>query len=273
MRFGDMVFLTENALEYALKDATPGSLEVDLSVTVFVPPVGLVVLATLLDRARTEGWPVVFVPPANQNVANYLSRMGLAALATEAGCLHGLPVVAHHDPNDRFVELRRFGAGTSADDLIDMILARLAEWHDDTLREMLYGNFYELALNVEEHAQRPGFLAAQYYPSRGMVAFAMADWGIGIRASLESAGHTYPTAGDAVIAAATTRVSRKTDAGGAGLRSTVKNVLQWKGQLRIRSSGVRVRFVEGSEPRAVEQVSQLLGTVISVEFPSYSRGR
>lgn len=271
MQYGEMVYLTEGSLEWALKDSEPGSLHIDLAPVVFVRPVGLVVLAALLDCAGTQGWPVTLVPPGNQNAASYLSRMGLGDIADEAGCSHGLPTVAKRDPQDRFVELRRFGANDPADGLIDMIEARLDEWGDDgILKGMLYDNFYELALNVEEHAMRPGFLSAQYYPQKNRVAFAVADWGIGIRASLSSAGHVYATAEEAVMAAANTRVSKK-PVGGAGLPSIVKNILQWKGHVRIRSSGVRLRFAAGSEPRIGEQVSHLPGTVVSVEFPSYAR--
>lgn len=270
---GGLFYLNENSIAYAVTDDAPGSLRVDLAATGFVEPVGLVVLACLLDQAGTLGWPIEFIGPRNRDAASYLSRMGIARIAESVGCAHDLSSVSHRAPEDRFVELSRFGPDDPADDLIELVLARVDEWNeDDLLRGKLYDNFYELGLNIEEHAERPGFLAAQYYPQLDLVQFAVADWGIGVRASLESARHAYPSAGEAIVAAATSRVTRKEGAGGAGLPSVVKDITNWKGEVRIRSGGALVRFRPGEPPRVVERDADLPGTLVSVEVKAYLRG-
>lgn len=248
MRFVGGRTLSARQLARALVDTSEGELDIDLSDVAFCDPSGLVVVAVLLDRAAEEDWPTDVVPPRSSDVARYLSRMGLqdALDAAEARCL--LPSVRHHPRRERFVELQRLDGDHPGDDIGDLIYNRLGSWDDGHLQMTIYNALFELAINVEEHAQRPGFIAAQCYENE-RVAIAVGDFGIGIHGSLANAGHVFSRPSKAVIEAVTTRLSSKPMNGGAGLGSVVKMFEQQNGHAIVVTGGESVTFRKGAKPQ------------------------
>jgi anti-sigma regulatory factor (Ser/Thr protein kinase) len=239
--------LTTQSLNSAIADPRPGELHIDLSRTTFVDPSGLVVTAVLLDQAASEGWHATFVGPDDPQVARYLSRMGLRDRLDNAGCAHTLPIVRHHPPGNRFVELQRFDADHPAEDLADLIRARLSTWGDDYLMTTLYDALFELGLNIEEHAHEPGVVAAQCYQN-SRVRVAVGDYGIGIHRSLANAGMDFASPGQAVIEAVTTRLTSKDQDGGAGLKVVADTFTRHRGWALLVSGGEAVMIRDGENP-------------------------
>jgi hypothetical protein len=259
--------LKATTIQRAVRDPEPGTLDIDLSATSFIEPSGLVVLAFLVDMAGTREWPVSFTPPRMWDPKVYLSRMGLADLLDDAGCSTSLPVVQHHAPDSRFVELQRFDASQPAEDIVDLIETRLSDWGDGYLQTTLYDTMFELGLNVEEHADEPGFVAAQCYQNR-RVCVAVGDFGIGIEASLADAGHEFDTPAEAIIKAATTRLSAKDINGGAGLPMVVRTFTErHPGRLTVVSGGVAVMFRPRGDPRISELDHATPGTFLFGTLP------
>ena len=118
-----------------------GFLEVDLTGTDFVHPVGSVVIACLVDRAGALGWPITFLAPRKWDASAYLYRVGLASLLQDGGCYdHGLQRVTSHDPGLRFIELSRFSASGGddlPDQLVQMIETQLDSWNDASLSSVM----------------------------------------------------------------------------------------------------------------------------------------
>ena len=259
-------YLTQDYLHRVLQDRHPDELTLDLTDAQFVNPAGLVVLAVLLDMAAAEEWFTEVELPRSDDVQKYLSRMGLQELldAAEAKCL--LPQVRHHPPNLRFVPLQRFDSSHPAEDICDLVLARLDAWGDGILQGTLYNALIELGLNIEEHAQESGFVAAQCYKQQ-TVSLAVGDFGVGIHGSLAAAGHPFPTPADAIIKAVTTRLSAKEKDGGAGLPEIQRIFDRHKGRMTIVSGGESVRFRPGSAPRPSVSGYPSPGTFLFGELP------
>ncbi|MEM8619840.1 MAG: ATP-binding protein [Actinomycetota bacterium] len=147
--------------------------------------------------------------------------------------------------------------------MIEVIDRRILEWGDGVLAERLGASLYELALNIEEHAERPGFAMMQWYPKANRLDLSVADRGRGIRSSLASGGHEFPDNRAAVFAATTERVSRKAGGGGFGLPYVLNTVTQLRGAVRVHSGDAAVEA--SAAPRVLPSPSWQ-GTVVDVSF-------
>lgn len=259
--------LGNREVEQALSGHADGELAIDLLHTEFIAPSGLVVVAVLLDRAAHEGWRTEFIPPCKLSVQRYLSRMDLQQCLDAAGCGVRLPEVKRQPANDRLVELKRFVAGHGVDEVADLIYAQLQTWNDGYLQQTLYDMLFELGLNIEEHAQKPGYVAAQYYRGRNQLDLAVGDFGIGIRRSLAHAGHEFDSAAEAIVAAATTRLTSKPADGGFGLNAAIRTFAQHRGSAVLVSDGVAVRFLQDGSARTSELRAPYPGTFLFGTLP------
>ena len=109
----DITVCTNGVLTYDeigghLRPAGTGSVEIDLSGLKFIDPAGLVSLAVIAERATLLHRPVRFRGPEGGDVANYLTRMRLAAQLTRLGLVHDLPHVRERRPGPRPLQLRPF---------------------------------------------------------------------------------------------------------------------------------------------------------------------
>ncbi len=145
-----------------------------------------------------------------------------------------------------------------------MIETQLDSWNDASLSSVMYSNLYELGINIEQHAERPGFLAAQHYPKIRAVRFAIGDWGVGIPGSLAAAGKMFASPIQAVREAATTRLSRFDKDRGFGLQSTIRD-LRFRGTVEIRSGGAHLTWAMAKASASTDALA-LPGTLIYAQM-------
>ena len=231
--------------------------QIDLARAAFIDPMGLVLVATLLDRAAAEGRSVSFTGPRDPELAAYLGRMGLSSDA--AG------VAGRNRPGERFVPLTRFSSQTEA----DALLSHVVRIFERGVGSVLAAGLDEVTSNVLEHSRRPhGFLALQQYEVKGLphVAFAVGDSGVGLRTTISTA-FPCPTDAAAIELAVTRRVSENGPDRGLGLPSVVAIAAERDGDVRLWSGeAFGVVAAPGRPVRSMAPRGALAGTVVHGRF-------
>lgn len=244
-------------------------LDVDLAELEFIDPYGLVSLACAIEGACRRGDQVQFVPPNDRNVANYLSRAGLAPLVARATGTDSLPEVRSRNMTGRLVALEPLTAGEALEDAADLVYDRVGSLCGARPVDPLRWALYELGYNIEEHSGTEGFVAAQVWKRDGgafEVQLAVGDWGDGIPATLRGAGHQRGSDMDFIVDAAQSRLSRKEKDGGFGLPTTVREARQLGGHVAVRSGAAKVCFWSDGRQTTSHLRYPRSGTVVEVEM-------
>ena len=143
----------------------------------------------------------------------------------------------------------------------------------------------EVCQNIIEHAEAPGWVAAQAYywakrRERWMLVIAVSDLGRGFRGSLaaEHAGGFGRRWGDgrALEAAFLHGVTRFQDSGrGQGIQQIRRQVRRWDGLISIRSGTARIADVpDWDDTPALEQgLARFPGAQINIVLPASERGK
>jgi hypothetical protein len=108
---------------------------------------------------------------------------------------------------------------------------------------------YELLDNIRIHSETPvpGTVCAQYYPYRHLIEVGIADYGRGIKASLEES-QKLPTHAEALKQAITRGIIRnKRSWGGNGLAGTVEITMQNRGEFVLWSGDASFYMGRGFE--------------------------
>lgn len=143
---------------------------------------------SLIDSQSRKDRAISFTGPKAPNVANYLSRMGLAEVLDSYEVAHRLPPVnANASLDERsLVKLARFSTDEDVGGLLNII-----SYQDigAPLRRVVSKSLAEAGCNVPEHAQVDyGFIAAQVTHTGTMLRFAVADGGVGVFNTLKQKG-------------------------------------------------------------------------------------
>ena len=143
----------------------------------------------------------------------------------------------------------------------------------------------EVCQNIIEHAEAPGWVAAQAYywakrQDRWVLVIAVSDLGRGFRESLaaEHAGRFGARWGDgtALEAAFLHGVTRFQDSGrGQGIQQIRRQVRRWDGLISIRSGTARVADVPewDGTPVLDEGLAEFPGAQINIVLPAKRRGK
>lgn len=143
----------------------------------------------------------------------------------------------------------------------------------------------EVCQNIIEHAEAPGWVAAQAYYwakrlERWVLVIAVSDLGRGFRESLaeEHAGRYRGrwADGTALEAAFLHGVTRFTDSGrGQGIQQIRKQVRRWDGLISIRSGTARIADVPewDDTPVLQEGLSHFPGAQINIVLPALHAGQ
>jgi hypothetical protein len=165
----------------------PAVLKVDLRGLSFLLPSTTAVLAAVLsacaDReVNAPGSSILW--PENQDVRSYLSRVDLIQVALGIEVDEGF---ARHETHG-FLECRQFTGEDDSRTVANQLTQALAERCnlDTEARNAILICLSELCDNVPHHAMSRvgGFAAAQGFPQANRFEAAIADFGIGILASL-----------------------------------------------------------------------------------------
>jgi hypothetical protein len=158
---------------------------IDASAITFVTPTFILRLRSFIDYNLRQGREVVLLAPSNREVANYLSRMGIATDLPREVC-PDLPDVRRRDQSAVLVPITRLHTPNDVEVTGDE-LYRLFQGHADdevaVFADALQEAFTELCNNGVEHGQNPlgCYLAAQRYRGGSpRTVLTIADLGVGI---------------------------------------------------------------------------------------------
>ena len=210
----------------------------------------------LMERGQAK--PLLTIPN-DREVAHYWARTGFFHHAEAMFELHGkVPYVPASGSSDVLLDVTPVrGAGdvhTVVDRIQDRAAAILRELGLEAQATMGFAMaLSEACQNIVEHAGTGGWVAVQTYHwrrrlGRRVAVIAVADAGVGFRASLEPTqaqrvGNRWSDAA-ALEAAIFQGVSRFRDPGrGQGLTGMRRYVGRWDGKLSLRSGTARLSIV------------------------------
>lgn len=220
--------------------------EVDLSKLTWVDPVMIAGIAAICQRESRSSNQVVVVPPEDGNTRAYLARMRLGKALDSLGVAHGLGTVNERDQQGNLFELREFSSEKDGEELAQIVHDRLRENSDvnPQVPQAMHEALIEIATNVALHADVPhGYAIAQTYPQKRQIKFAVADCGIGFKASLEKNRNIHVDDDKHAMELAIIRSVSGTNSAhrGYGLADVVRSATELKGKVEIASGSVQSR--------------------------------
>jgi hypothetical protein len=252
-------------------------------------PNGMVALLcagqAVLDRS---GRPARFQLPENADTSGYMARMGFFRAAE--GLFEFDKAPPRRPSGDTAVLLEIMPITTNSD--VHEVVERVQSSAGNILGRTLHYPatavvpfsviLSEVCQNILEHAEAPGWVAAQSYNwqkrlGRHVLVLAVADMGRGFRASLtpeHSAryGDRWSDA-TALEAAFIHGVTRFPDSHrGQGIQQIRKQVRRWDGALSIRSGTARIADVPewDDQPPLLQGLAPFPGSQISILLPGRS---
>ena len=258
----------------------------------FVDPQGLVGLlsAGALLKGKLGQAPYLRLPRQTQ-VLGYLARIRFfeqarSFFSMEARRPRELPA-----SSDVLLEITPVTTNSDVHAVVDRVQTRAGTILTRTLGYPLVTvvqfsvMLSEVCQNVIEHAEAPGWVAAQAYYwakrlERWMLMIAVSDLGRGFRGSLaEEHAHRHGSRwadGTALEAAFLHGVTRFNDLGrGQGIQQIRKQVRRWDGLISIRSGTARIADAPAWDdtPALQEGLSFFPGSQINIVLPARERGK
>ncbi|HSM06301.1 MAG TPA: hypothetical protein VK858_16895 [Longimicrobiales bacterium] len=251
----------------------------------WIDPNGMVGLLaagrTLLDRT---GAPARFQLPEHADVPGYMARMGFFGAAEGILEMGATPPRRSGGASDVLLEITPISTNADVHEVVDRVQTSAGAILSRTLHYPLAAVVQfsvilsEVCQNILEHAEAPGWVAAQAYNwqkrlGRHVLIISVADLGRGFRGSLapEHSTRFGDRWGDATAleAAFIHGLTRFPDSHrGQGIQQIRKQVRRWDGAISIRSGTARIADVpewddtpplkEGLEPFPGAQISILL---------------
>jgi len=261
------------SLDLSFVDTAFGSepqVVLDMSRVRWLHPAHLVAAAAVADARARDGVMLEVRGPGRSDQLRYAARMRLGRVLSGSGVRHNFPHVRERDRQDDLLEVRRIRSEQDACRLAELVQAKVHPENARASRE-LYACVVEMALNVADHAAAVGFVAAQTMPSRGVIRFAVADAGVGLRGTLSVRG--AGTDEDA-LRMALQGVSRFGDdaSHGTGMPSTRSTLLRTNGQMFV-VSGEAASLESSTGSRRTTLSSPVPGTVIQGTLRMRGSGR
>lgn len=223
-------------------------LVLDLTRLDFAEPLFNVRLAACLDRQAGAGRRVCVLPPSNQHVANYMSRMAVDA-GLPAGCDFRLPRVIARDRRDVLIPVTRLTTVEEVEPLgerfADLLAGRQLSRTARGVADALVLSLSELCDNAATHGHSAfgAYVAAQRYKGSRTV-LAIGDQGVGIPAHLRRTRRNLLDDGPALAWATERGVSGTADPdrgeGYGAILATLGNIAPPRAALHIWSARGRL---------------------------------
>lgn len=253
----------------------------------WVDPLGMVGLLAAGRYLRDRGGSEVHLQlPESAEVEGYLGRMGFhdaaASIFEFAGRSHKKP----DRSSDVLLEITPITTNSDIHSVVDRVQERAVNILSRTLNYpptavvQFSVVLSEVCQNIVEHAEAPGWVAAQAYNwtrrlGRHVLLLAVGDLGRGFRGSLqeEHAGRFGDRWGDATAleAAFMHGLTRFPDSGrGQGIQQIRKQVRRWDGVISIRSGTARIAQAPDWDdtPPLEEGLDYFPGAQINIILPA-----
>jgi len=250
-------------LDFLAVRETERGRRLDLADLRWLDPLHLVGVATHALLAQRAGSRLLLTGlPEHQ--AYYAARMHLGRIIELFGGEHDLPKVNERDLHDSLLEIRPLRTPQDVERLTELVYLRVAE-HNEPAARALHLAIGEVGSNVCEHARSVGFMAAQTIAEHGVLRFAVADAGVGLRATLAPIGAADDR--QAVELALSGERSRRSPGHGYGLPNTVRIITELDGELLLASGLAAARVnTDGSMERRLDVAFQ--GTIFEGSVPA-----
>ena len=255
----------------------------------WIDPNGMLALLAAGKVAGGSGVAPRISLPDRQEVTGYLGRMGFPRAGAEIFQPPPRGVRHHHPPRSSDVLLEITSVATNSDvhAVVERVQSRAGAILSRTLRYppaavvQFSVILSEVCQNIIEHAEGPGWVAAQSYNwtkrlGRHVAVIAVSDLGRGFRASLkdEHSARFGDRWGDvtALEAAFLLGLTRFPDTGrGQGIQQIRKQVARWKGMLSIRSGTARIADTPewSRKPPVEDGLRHFPGAQINIILPEW----
>jgi hypothetical protein len=252
----------------------------------WVDPNGMVGLLAagrvLLER---HGSRPLFYLPEHSEVPGYLARMGFFRAGEDIFEFDRSPPRRAEGASDVLLEITPVSTNSDVHEIVDRVQSRASAILTNTLRYphtaivQFAVILAEVCGNIIEHADAPGWVAAQSYNwqkrlGRHVLIISVADLGRGFRGSLsdEHSARFGDRWGDATAleAAFIHGLTRFPDSGrGQGIQQIRKQVRRWAGSISIRSGTARITDVPewDDAPPLQDDLEAFPGAQISIILP------
>jgi hypothetical protein len=253
-------YRTMDVLVEEVSRAAEGKVLLDARRLRWVDPVGMIGLLGLGRHLRDRaGAPAALQLPDGGEVPGYLARMGFFQAGAEIFSMEDRPAWRGGRASEVLLEITPIQENRDVHDLVERVQERAALILGRTLHlppsavVQFSVILSEVCQNILEHAEAPGWVAAQTYHwsrrlGRQVLVLAVGDVGRGFRGSLSSehAGRYADRWSDATAleAAFIHGLTRFPDQGrGQGIQQIRKQVRRWEGMIAIRSGTARIADV------------------------------
>jgi hypothetical protein len=284
-------YSTLDRLVEAAVGAADGKVLLDARRLRWIDPVGMIgllgVARVLGDRA---GEPPALQLPEGGDVPGYLARMGFFEEARRVMRVDEGPKRRAGRASEVLLEITPIAENRDVHALVERVQERAGTILSKTLRYppsavvQFSVILSEVCQNILEHAEAPGWVAAQTYHwskrlGRQVLVLAVGDLGRGFRGSLtgEHAGRYGDRWNDATAleAAFIHGLTRFPDQGrGQGIQQIRKQVRRWGGVISIRSGTARI--ADGAEweelPPLEHGLAPFPGAWITILLPERAEG-
>jgi anti-sigma regulatory factor (Ser/Thr protein kinase) len=253
----------------------------------WVDPNGMVALlvAGSVAGAAAQTRPRLELPES-ADVNGYLGRMKFHAAAREVFEVDAPSRRAAGGASDVLLEITSIAANADVHEVVDRVQGQAGQilssklGYPSTAVVQFSVILSEVCQNIVEHAEAPGWVAAQAYNwakrlGRFVVVISVMDVGRGFRGSLadEHSARYGDRWGDttALEAAFLHGLTRFPDSGrGQGIQQIRRQVRRWDGAITIRSGTARIGQVAewDDTPPLVDGLAPLPGAQISIILPA-----
>lgn len=224
--------------------------------------------------------------PDSTDVLGYLSRMAFFEAARGVFEFDTPGRVGGSRPSDVLLEITPIAANVDVHEVVDRVQSKAGAiltsklGYPSTAVVQFSVILSEVCQNIIEHAEAPGWVAAQAYNwarrlGRYVVVISVMDVGRGFRGSLDDEhsaryGDRWSDA-TALEAAFLHGLTRFPDSGrGQGIQQIRRQVRRWDGAITIRSGTARIGQVPGWDdtPPLVDGMEPFPGAQISIILPA-----
>ena len=253
----------------------------------WVDPNGMVALLVAGAEARErQGALPRLELPESSDVLGYLSRMGFISEAQGVFDVEDRSPRRNSGPSDVLLEITPIRANADVHEVVNRVQGRAGAilasklGYPPSAVVQFSVILSEVCQNVIEHAEAPGWVAAQAYNwarrlGRWVVVISVMDLGRGFRGSLSdehSARYGDRWSDSTALEAAFLHgLTRFPDSGrGQGIQQIRRQVRRWNGAITIRSGTARIGQVPewDDTPPLVDGLEPFPGSQISIILPA-----
>ncbi|MEZ4417867.1 MAG: hypothetical protein R3E10_19080 [Gemmatimonadota bacterium] len=258
----------------------------------WIDPAGMLALLAVgrVLSDRQQG-PVKLNLPESADVVGYLSRMGFFQQASQIFQMTDAPPSRRSArASDVLLEITSIAENQDVHEVVERVQSRAGAILSKTLGYPTSSVVQfsvilsEVCQNILEHAEAPGWVAAQVYKwtkrlGREVLVLSVVDVGRGFRGSLasEHAARFGDRWGDATAleAAFIHGLTRFPDSGrGQGIQQIRRQVRRWDGIIAVRSGTARIADVPNwdDSPPLEDELPPFPGAQISIVLPAAPKG-